>query len=273
MERWAEISSTEDAVVLDATSFCCTLPATTASPIDAVYRYIQSTIVLGQPAALAASPVLGRLLLLGFVSSVDDYFRRVLAGVVTVCPLARKNVSEQQVQFGALDYYDSSQGALALFEHTSFASLADIKKQTNNVAGVDLARNESVKTAIEAFEKLCHMRHASVHASGVLNSRNARALGLQGLHGVDIDFTALQTAARVCYSAVRAYNRWLFRAILEQWLGARVLTGVWGTDRQRFSALYSLFHSQDDDVAPRPAYNAFRALAPTLRTALGQVGA
>ena len=88
---------------------------------------------------------------------------------------------------------------------------------------------------------LCHMRHATTHAGGVLSSRNARELGLAStsqLHGVEVGFAELQDALSVCYSAVRVYNRWLFRQVIGQWIGKNVLTGVWADDGESLTPLF-----------------------------------
>ena len=88
-ERWIEVCSPEVAVQIDVSDFCSPIDRSVVSPIDAAYEYFRSAVVLGPPALVAESPALGRLLLLGLVSAVDDYFRRVLAGLIAVCPLAR----------------------------------------------------------------------------------------------------------------------------------------------------------------------------------------
>ena len=233
--RWTEISASEATVLLTPADFCCPHAGQLDSPIDGVYLNIQSLVVLGAQPALDANPVLGRLLLLGFVSSVDDYFRRVLSRLVSICPLARPRVSDRQVPFGAMDYYDPSQTGLALFENVSFSSVKDVANHTKSVAGLHFPEKSSVAIALERFEHLCHMRHAATHAGGALNSRNARELGLASggtVHQVILNENRLQTAAGVCYSAVRAYNRWLYRGVVEQWIGTNLLSADWSLDRQ-----------------------------------------
>jgi hypothetical protein len=256
---WANISAQESAVELDYASFCVRDRRVRRSPVDSVYLYIRSTVVLGTDVALGSNPALGRLLLLGFVSSIDDYFRRILSGVVEVCPLARRRASDKPVSFGALDYYEKEQAALALFENTTFASLKELKNQTANIAGINID-SASVGEAISKYEKLCHMRHAATHAGGLLNSRNARELGITvtGVaHEVLLSEAKLQTAASVCYSAVRAYNRWLFQGLIQSWIDQQVLSGKWATDKSLLESLFGLFHSKEDGVGPPSAYHVF----------------
>lgn len=264
--RWAQICAPEAAVPFDPQACCVAYTPPAQSPIDGVYAYIASTVILGPQPALENNPALARLLLLGFVSSVDDYFRRIMAGVVSICPYARERVSDKAVAFGVIDYYEVSQQGLSLFENTSFASLKDVKSQTQSVLGWSIT-SQSLIRAIEKYEALCHMRHAATHAGGGLSSRNARELGMKSsgkAHQVLLNGVDLQAAAAICTSVVRAYNRAAYRAILEGWIGQGLLVAEWSQDARYLRPLYELFRSRDDDVAPRSAYRSFVSIRPAI---------
>lgn len=267
--RWAQICLPEAAVPFDAQGCCVAYRPPAQSPIDGVYSYIASTIVLGPQAVLDTNPALGRLLLLGFVSSVDDYFRRIMAGVVSICPYARERVSDKMVAFGAIDYYEMAQQGLSLFENTSFASFKDVKSQTQNVLGWTIS-SSSLVTAIQKYEVLCHMRHAATHAGGGLSSRNARELGMKSsgvAHQVVLNYGDLQAAAAICTSVVRAYNRSGYRYILEAWIGNGLLVADWREDSKYLTPLYELFRSREDAVAPKSAYRTFVSIRPAILAA------
>jgi hypothetical protein len=271
--RWAQICASEAAVQFDTQACCVAYNPPAQSPIDGVYSYIASTIILGPQVVLDTNPALARLLLLGFVSSVDDYFRRVIAGVVSICPYTRERVSDKPVAFGAIDYYESAQQGLSLFENMSFASLRDVRTQTQNVLGWNIS-SPSLVAAIKKYELLCHMRHAATHAGGGLSSRNARELGMKSsgvAHQVVLNEGALQAAAAICTSVVRAYNRAAYRSILEAWIGNGLLVANWEADSRYLKPLYELFRSRDDDVAPKSAYRSFVSIRPAvLAAAVGQ---
>lgn len=267
--RWAQICTPEAAVPFDAQACCVAYRPPAQSPIDGVYSYIASTVILGPQVVLDTNPALARLLLLGFVSSVDDYFRRVMAGVVSICPYTRERVSDKLVAFGAIDYYELAQQGLSLFENTSFASLKDVRTQTQNVFGWSIS-SPSLVTAIQKYEALCHMRHAATHAGGGLSSRNARELGMKSsgvAHQVVLNERDLQAAAAICTSVVRAYNRAAYRSILEAWIGNGLLVADWEEDSKFLKPLYDLFRSRDDDVAPKSAYRSFVSIRPTVLAA------
>ncbi|MFD6732315.1 hypothetical protein ACFWDZ_14540 [Micromonospora aurantiaca] len=264
---WGAVNSPPEPVLLDI-SKCC-LPATsTGSPIDSFYDTSAHTLTLGAPEALEASPTLGRLLILGLVTGTEAYFRALLLGVTSVCPFAREAISDESVAFGSIDYYGPDQVALGLFENTSFASVAAIEKRTKQITGLKWSQNDSLGVAATNFEQVCHMRHAAVHAQGVLNRGNARALGISRadaarLHVV-VDMAHLHLAAKACTSLVKAYNLFIFKGLLQKWLDHKLLVGSWQQDKRYFAPLFELFRSRVDDVAPGSAYHAYRALHPSI---------
>src|SRR4051812_35966295 len=86
---WNSVNLPPDSLVLDLTQCCIPLQAG-GSPIDVFYESSAHILTLGQPDQLHASPMLGRLLILGLVTSTEAYFRGILSGVLSICPLARE---------------------------------------------------------------------------------------------------------------------------------------------------------------------------------------
>jgi hypothetical protein len=269
-EKWAGICSVEATVVLDAAPLCIPHDAPDDSPVDDFYEYVAAVLPLGTEQALETTAAFGRILLLGLVAGVELYFRTVLSGIVRVCPLARTQASDHPVSLAAIDYYGSDDIGLGLLENISFATAGEIAKQTERLAGIKWERTSSLGVAIAEFEKLGHLRHAAVHARGNLSPRNVRELRLSSGKRVALRLRLadLHLAAAVCQNVVRAYNRLVFRRLVERWIGEKVLFGDWKRDGERFSRLFSLFHSVRDRAGSDIAYNAYRALRPTLiRTA------
>jgi hypothetical protein len=269
--RWKSLSAPEEAVPFTPADFCENFVPSATSPIDVVYGYIQGAILLGTQQQLETNAALGRLLLLGFVSSVDSYFRHVLAGTVECCPFARARVADKMVPFGAISYYDPDQTAVALFENSSFASIDEIKKATQSTAGASIPNDGSLHEALRKYEALCHLRHATTHAGGSLTPRLARAVGIDADRSIcvrHVKFDDVQTAARIAFSAVRAYNRWLYAAVIDQWLARKLLVANWETDSLSFTPLYELFRSRQDGIAPATAYHAWVSMRPAVRARL-----
>lgn len=270
MSDWKTINKPPEPVQLDLTR-CCVPSSGSGSPIDAFYDTIAHILTLGGPSELDRSPTLGRLLVLGLVTGTEAYFRSLLLGITNVCPIAREAVADQQLAFGAIDFYGVEQAALGLFEGASFASAVEIKKRTKVITGVSWSDNDSLGVALENFEQVCHMRHAAVHAQGVLNRGNARALGVargaKPLHVV-VDLPHLHLAAKACTGLVKAYNHAVYLGIVQRWLNNRVLVGSWKIDKPRFHPLFELFASKSDGTAPRSSYFAYRSLQPSISSRL-----
>jgi hypothetical protein len=262
--RWACVCQPETSTALDTEAFCSAIPEVVQSPIDDYYTYVEHLLTLGRPASLSGSDTLGRLLLLGLVSGVEVYFRTVLAGVIRVCPISRTNAANQPISFGAVDYYGVDLVEWGLFDESSVASAAEIRSRTKKLLGIELPKNESIDSALREFDKLCHLRHAAVHARGTLGRGNATALEVDpkdGRMALQLRLSTLHQAGAACHSAVRAYNRFVYRRTVERWIEAGRFTGSWAEDRVRYQPLFDLFHSRRDRTGPRNAFQAFRSLA------------
>lgn len=248
-------------------NFCTAAQPEASSPIDSYYSFAEHILTLGDAASLDASPTLGRLLLLGLVSGAEGYFRSVLAGVVRICPLSRASAAEQQLTLSALDYYGVDDVELALFDRASLASSKELRGWTKRLLGIEIGEATASGVALAEYDRICHLRHASVHAQGVLGSGNVRELGLAaaGRHVVELDFAALQQAGAVCHAAVRAYNLWVYETIVTRWNASNLLVRVWADDRAIFEPLYRLLRSDTDGTAPPSAKDAYRMLPFAVR--------
>jgi hypothetical protein len=264
--EWCQISASEEAVSLTGfESFCGDADTGNANAIDSYYAYTRELLLLGNWEALEEHPILGRLLLLGVASGVEQYFRTLLSEVIGLCPIARESAASQMIALGSVGYY-GDRHALGLFENTSFASKGEIRKKTQNVLGVPIPDKSSVAKAIELFETVCCLRHASVHARGELSPGNIRELGLSPTNrkAVRIGYAQFQVVAQVSHNLVRAYNRFLFKALLERWIARGLFSVDWDHDKKLFNPLFQAFKSRRDAVGPRNGYQAYRKLRPAI---------
>jgi hypothetical protein len=266
-EAWLQVCENESAVSLTVGACCADVTYATASPIDDYYSYVEHLLTLGDAAALQGSETLGRLLLLGLVSGVEAYFRAVLAGALRVCPVSRANAADHMIPFGAIDYYGVDEIELGLFDAASLAGADEIKKGTKKLLGIDVHASSSVDVALREFDKVCHLRHAAVHARGTLGRGNASALGFasdEGRRSLKLDLPALHQAGTVCHSTVRAYNRFLYEKLVRRWRKDGLFAGSWDADGSAFQPLFELFRSKRDAVGPKSAYSAYRSLVVAL---------
>lgn len=262
--RWAQVCEPETYSIVSAEDYCGPFTEPAQSPIDDYYTYVQDLMKLGDKSALSKSETLGRLLLLGLVTGVERYFRSTLAGAIRICPICRHHAGDQLVSFGAVDFYGPRALEWALFDSSSLAGADEIRGRTRKLLDIDLPKNgSSIEGALSEFDKLCHLRHAAVHSRGRLGRGNAAALGL-GNSGsntsVQLTLETLHAAATTCHSTVRAYNKLVFRKMVERWIAEDQLSGRWKTDKEKFSDLFALFHSKLDQAGPPNAYQAHRVL-------------
>jgi hypothetical protein len=269
--RWSLVNDPDESASLDLAAFLDQSVESGSNPIDEFYEYSMELIRMGDDASLSANESLGRLLLLGTVTGVELYVRRVLAGLVKVCPLCRDQCSGEQIHLGAVDHYDPAEIGMGLLENVSFSTRGEIAKRTERLTGVQPSADASLAAALDMFNDLCVLRHASVHARGNLGSSNLRELSItpSGKRRVVLGLPELHAALRTSYALVRSYNRYMHRKIVERWIGSRVLVGVWARDRSRYQPLYDLFASRVDGTAPGTAYNSYRSLRPAVLKAAG----
>ena len=268
--RWAEVSEVEIATAISPASFCAPGARDDLSPIDDYYAYVEELLKLGLPKAFDENSTLGKLLLLGLVSGVENYVRAILAGLIRVCPICRATASDHQIPFGAIDFYGDEGVELSLFDATSLAGDDEIRKKTQKLLALPVPSQGSLDGALKEFGKVCELRHAAIHARGRLGRGNARALGLgpQNENSVlTLTYSGIQTAGAICHSMVRSYNRFLFRETIQRWIAHSRFTGDWGSDGATFSELFNMFHSKTDAVGPGNAYQCYRALIPTISVA------
>ncbi len=269
-DTWSKLSAAEQSLSLDLSALCADRAGDDASPIDDFYSYRTRLIPVGTLAQLSENPALGPTLLLGLVSATELYFRRVLATLVSVCPLTRRVAARQTLALGAVDYYHREDLGYGLLENVSIAGSGEIRKQTARIAGVDIQKGTSIDTAITEFERLCELRHAATHSRGHLGHQNLRDLGLEVQKrrlSLAVGLPELHASASVCQNVVRAYNLFLYRSVVERWIAAALFTARWPKDRARFSRLFNLFHSALDKEGPATPYRAYLALKPVLHRA------
>ena len=268
---WQSVNRPEESVVLDAQG-CCRSAAASGNPIDSFYDSVAHVLTLGTPDALGASATLGRLLTLGLVTATEAYFRSVLLATMTICPVAKDLIADQNLAYGALDYYGPDNLGLGLLEGVSFASESEVRKKSKQLLGLELAANKSLMAALQIYDQVCHMRHATVHAHGVLNRGNARALGVKPATEticLVFDLAHLHNAAKACSSVVRAYNEHIWRLTVNRWVDQALLTGQWQVDKHLFTPLFNTYRSELDKTAAKNASAAYASLRPTVIRRLG----
>jgi len=229
------------------------IPLIALSPIDEFYIKHEGLTALSGLMDQALRPelvsVLSDQLLLGYVSATELYFRRLLAVSARLCPEIRLHVADVEIPFGALDFYPRDQIEYALTEKITLTEQGKVRNLLESRFGIPVSKLQNLQRAIEQFEKLCHLRHALVHSSGVVNSRNAHSLGHVGSRAickVRLDVAELQLAASVCMDLVRTVNDETAKHVLWTWLRGGHLKGQRTRDNSQLIKFLAAYASVSD---------------------------
>ena len=230
-------------------------------------------------ASAAISPEFGRLLLLGYVSAVESFFRTVLRSIINTDAKAQSDAHSYVVPFGAVLYHGSKTVAEALLEGYSFASEKDVRAAFAKFLDVPNL-SEGIKTMLSEYEKVCQLRHCCVHRFGKLGTQNGIVLGLEQ-HSValekplSLDKQKLGDIASWLMSFAKAMNNYMFRTLLERSINEKnpyKIAWKWSytKDRAKFEKLYRLFETSKD-ANPSPTaeelYERFKSVKKPRKSA------
>ncbi len=219
-------------------------------------------------------PEIGSLVLQGYMSAVESYFRAVVTALINVDEISHRKVESKQLSF-ALAKSQKHAHLLpeALLENVSFATAGSIEKVLNDFLGIT-ASHQDVKAVMPIYKNICQIRHCCVHRFGKLGSQNAMELGFdthsevieQPFSPTEADTEKLADLLQI---VVKTLNNFLFREIIDRTVKAGFenqqswrWTWDYRRDRRRFETYYNIF--ANTQVEPRTAsardlYITFRA--------------
>jgi hypothetical protein len=251
--------------------FNCGYVETSVSAIDAFIENCKEINKLWA-ASDAISPEFSRLLLLGYVSAVESFFRTVLRSIINTDAKAQSDAHSYVVPFGAVLYHDRKTVAEALLEGYSFAGEKDVKTAFAKFLDVSNV-TEGTKTMLAEYEKICQLRHCCVHRFGKLGTQNGIVLGLEQHSAalekpLSLDKEKLSEIASWLMSFAKAMNNYMFRTLLERSVSDKnpyrhEWNWSFSKDRSKFEKLYRLFQTSRD-ANPSPSaeelYDRFKSV-------------
>jgi hypothetical protein len=259
VSHWSECANEQLGSTGIANISSCIAPSTLSSlaPIDSFYGSLTALLAASSANALATNPILGPLITIGIISATEDNVRDTLAGILKVCPLARKKAADQAVNFGSVLWHGQAEIERGAFERTSFADADQIAKVSRAFIGYEMWAGP-LATHLRYFSTVCELRHCIVHSGGFIQGKNALALELAPSGDrlvVSIGYAGVQEIAAVCAGMVRAFNTELFKAIASRWAIDWRRTVSWDppSENKLFSTIWDLFHSETDSAAGRIA--------------------
>lgn len=262
-----QFNSAESSVSLDAAALCESIPTIAESAIDAFYGVRDATIKWAYQEPFSTEHSLRSNLILLIFSAAESYFRRILAEVLTRCPIAAEAAAQQQIPLGAISTLGLSNLGFAISDTRGLTSSGEIIARTKNLLGITIQKTSSLGVAIEQFEKVCHFRHSIVHSSGELLYNNRRELSLKnsGRLYVQIDDKGIQDVVQVVVNAVRAYNNIIANEILQRWFVHNYFIGRWPQDKQSFCDLMKLFVSSRDGCISQSEFKLYDGVRKAMK--------
>ncbi|MCP4547116.1 MAG: hypothetical protein GY835_11675 [bacterium] len=236
------------------------------STLSAIDIFLGKTKEINQlmPDSRRLSGQMPNLILLGYVSAVESYFRDILRRLILMDNEARAVCEKQAVSYGAALHHDAETLPEALLENWSFASDRKIAEAFRNFSGIKGKLPREVELALRQFSVVCQLRHCVVHRFGRLGSNNAIELGLTAHKEcldkpLNLTFGPLQEVLLICTNVVRVSNDFLFNEVMIR--AAENGTWKWNLriDKKLFSRYFAAFAAGDERISLKEAYEKFRA--------------
>jgi hypothetical protein len=128
--------------------------------------------------------LLTNLLVLGYISAVESYFREIIRKIIVIDESAQKACESESLTYGAALIHSQEMLPEALLENCSFASKKNIVDAIRKYIGIKGNMPNDVDEILGHFSKVCQLRHCIVHRFGRLGSKNMIELGLMAHKGV-----------------------------------------------------------------------------------------
>jgi len=259
---YLKINGTSRSSVLDTTNLFGDSEESGLSPIDIYIKKNRSYLM--KIGALEAANLIDmnneddrdiyNLFLLGFVSNVESYFRRVIRHSILIDKRSLNTCLEHQLTYAAALHHNEKLLPEALLEHCSFTSYDNIKVTVNTFLGLGINKQSAEQLelikCLQEFEQLCHLRHCIVHRAGLLGSKNALKLGLDRHKDffekpIVLNATFLQEASTICLNCVKSFNNFAFNSFVVRYVNENSSEIDWkfNVDRKWFSKYFNLFNS------------------------------
>ncbi|MFM5268570.1 hypothetical protein ACK311_06665 [Aeromonas caviae] len=234
------------------------------SPIE---DFINNTNSLNKLITEDYNPVLGTLLLLGYVSASESYFRSLIRNLITIDPYIKNNVSDKKVSFAAAIHHSNEMLPEALLEDFSFASPFNIIETLVTMIGIKKIDFNDALRIREEFKKVCELRHCCVHRFGKLGSKNAVQLGIDDHKShlertINLSIDDIYDIAEITSTFIKTFNNIIFKFIMDRIVTNKngdaggtpyyqeKITWDYEKDKERFNRYFRVFQVNDDSTMP-----------------------
>jgi hypothetical protein len=251
MSDWKKsVSACASTVTIRDISNYVEVSSNISSPIDSFYTGRNQLLNSINPSYAIEHPSITPLVLVGLISITENYFREILAGIISICPKAKEKSATKSLNL-ATAWFGFGEMEKGAFENTSFSDTKMVKKSLLDLVGLNISNSNQISTPLNEFGKLCELRHAIVHSAGLLAGKNAVKLQLPNSRNsvrIKVSYSEVQEAAEICTALVCAVNIELFIDISTKWLRDWPRTPAYRDQNLNFlfKKVWSLFYSDFD---------------------------
>lgn len=214
---------------------------------------------------------LSNLILLGYVSAVESFIRKLLRRLIIVDNASKIACGKCQLTYSAAISYDKGMLPESLMENSSFSAKGTIKGAIRDFLGIkNNIYPREVEEVLDRYSNVCQIRHCIVHRFGLLGSENAIKLGLKEYgkllnKPVKLDYDSLQEVFVISNNTVKVLNNFLFNEILARTGECDNVFWQWDDKKneEKFKEYFDIFYSNelsevDYDQARQEAYRKFK---------------
>ncbi|HEL3255152.1 TPA: hypothetical protein UMF52_000418 [Stenotrophomonas maltophilia] len=229
---------------------------------------------------------LGMLLILGYVSAVEGFFRALIRRILMIDPYSQLHCETYTLTYAAARHQRQSLLPEALLEEVVFSGKKQVITNIQKFLNWGLAGNRPFEELLTRYNAVCELRHCCVHRFGKLGTKNAVELGLES-HKKYLEKPLLLTRANMesivdlLFVLVKSLNNEAFRFVLNRAATSKLkgaeavgLGWTWNKarDKKLYSAYYAIFASQRDATPSPPMEEMYERYRATFKNVGRQKG-
>ncbi|MGW9232844.1 hypothetical protein ACWGPT_18460 [Pseudorhizobium sp. NPDC055634] len=248
-------------------------PASQGSPIDNFIAHTNAINKLLAKIEGEPEPEVCSVVLLGYLSAVETYFRTLLSRLAHTDVVTGQMLGDKPLTYAVAISRPRESLAEALYED-SFASSKELSKRLGEI-GFKIP--QSMDQDLKEYDNICHLRHCCVHRFGYLGTKNAYELGIREHrqligHVFSATLPELDNIADSLQQFVKQCNNHLYKFVVDRTIDFQnrhdnpfdwSWTWQWKADKRRFTPYYDLFALQNTKPSTPPVkevYEAFRTM-------------
>lgn len=219
--------------------------------LNKLLNYHDFTVIKTPPTSNFQSQTLHNLILLGYVSAVESFFRELIRKLIVLDNHSSKHCEKHSLKYGASLLHTKELMPEALLEGVSFASNTNISNSLKDFLDIKNIYNDSnIKDATDKFQDICQLRHILIHRYGKLGIENLIKLRDHLIEDclekpLELNGAKLYKINVICNNLILEINQFIFNKTLER--TAHPSSDVWQwdyrKDKKKFLKYFSTFHS------------------------------